>query len=324
MINNDYHAPVIFRNGHLQTIFPSFFRKIHEVNYIRERLELPDGDFLDLDWSRVGGRQLVILSHGLEGHTHRPYMRGMVRAVKSVHLDALAWNFRGCSGQPNRLARMYHNGTTDDLHAVVNYAIKIGSYEAVFLVGFSMGANLSLLYLGQHADEVPAAVKGAAVFSAPCDLADAAAALGKPVNSLYMKNFLASLHSKIKAKQHRFPDLLNDDGFHRIRNFKQFDDRYTAPIHGYSSAEDYWHRCSSKPWLTRIKVPALIVNARDDPFLDGACYPIDAYRRNPHVTLEVTRYGGHVGFVRLGCNGRYWSEERALHHILGILDKQAG
>lgn len=312
---HSYHPPILLRNGHLQTIFPSLFRKITDISYTRERIDTRDGDFLDLDWSCVGGRTLAILSHGLEGNTHRPYMLGMVRALNSIKVDGLAWNYRGCSGEPNRLLRMYHNGVTDDLHHVIARAVSVGTYETIVLVGFSMGANLSLLYLGRCAGDVPEHVKCAVMFSAPCDLTDAAAALAKPANALYMKNFLKSLHLKIRAKQHRYPEALNDAQYHRIRTFEQFDDRYTAPIHGFAGARDYWTKCSSRPWLEHIRVPTLIVNAQDDPFLAGGCYPVDECRRNPDVTLEIKRYGGHVGFVNFNHEGRYWSEMRALAFI---------
>ncbi|MFC1592201.1 YheT family hydrolase [Thermodesulfobacteriota bacterium] len=312
---DSYTAPLFFRNGHLQTVYATLCRTVAGVTYRRERIDTPDGDFLDLDWSGSGSRRLAVISHGLEGHANRAYVRGMVRTLNAEGIDALAWNFRGCSGAPNRLLRMYHNGATDDLHRVITHALSAGRYDSVFLVGFSMGGNLSLLYLGKEADSVPGAVRGAACFSVPCNLADAARELEKKVNALYMKRFLAMLHTKIKAKQHAFPEALDDSDYHRISTFKQFDDRYTAPIHGFAGAEDYWQQCSCAPWLPRIRVPALIVNALDDPFLAGRCYPAQECRSSARVRLETTRHGGHVGFITLNPQRRYWSEQRTLRFI---------
>ena len=310
-----YNPPLVFRNGHLQTIYPALCRKVKDVVYQRQRIPTADGDFLDLDWSRVGSRRLALISHGLEGNSHRPYVLGMVRALNGDHIDALAWNYRGCSGQPNRMPRMYHNGVTDDLHRVVTHATETGGYDAVYLMGFSLGGNLSLLYLGRRMEPVPQQVSGAVVFSVPCDLTDASMQMEKPANAIYMRRFLVSLHQKIRAKQHRYPRLLDDTGYGRIKTFRQFDDRYTAPIHGFRNAQDYWTRCSSKPWLRCIEVPTLIVNAMDDPFLAGGCYPVQECSHNPRVTLETPRHGGHVGFVDCRAGGRYWSEQRALAFI---------
>ncbi len=315
-MTNDFYKPsLIFRNGHVQTLYPSLFRKVADFTYQRERIDTADGDFLDLDWSRVGSRRLVLISHGLEGNSDRHYVRGMVRTFNAAHIDALAWNHRGCSGEPNRLLRLYHNGVTDDLHRVVTHAIQAGGYEAVYLVGFSLGGNLSLLYLGREAPSLPHRLRGAVVFSAPCDLTDAVRQMDKRFNAIYMHRFLRMLHEKIRAKQPRFPEALDDTDYDRIKTFRQFDERYTAPLHGFKSAGDYWERCSSKPWLEQINVPTLIVNALDDPFLAGGCYPVAECRENPCVTLETPRYGGHVGFVAFNPEGRYWSDERALRFL---------
>ena len=147
---DDYKPPFILRNGHVQTLYPSLFRKVGGVKYQRRRIDTPDGDFLDLDWSRVGSRRLAVISHGLEGNADRHYVRGMVKALNGEHIDALAWNYRGCSGEPNRLLRMYHNGVIDDLDWVVAHAVQTGRYDAIYLLGFSLGGNLSLLYLGNR------------------------------------------------------------------------------------------------------------------------------------------------------------------------------
>jgi len=313
MVTSDYRAPWPFRNGHLHTIYPSLFRRVNGVVYRRERIGTPDDDFLDLDWSQVGGDSVAIISHGLEGDAQRTYVKGMVRAMNRVGVDALAWNFRGCSGEPNRQLRLYHNGAIDDLHTVVNHAAAL--YDRIYLVGFSMGGNMSLLYLGKMTGEVPAAVGGCVVFSVPCDLTAASIALERKENLLYMKRFLGLLHDKIRMKQACFPESVDDRDYHRLKTFRDFDGRYTAPLHGFASAEDYWQKCSSGPWLGAIRVPTLIVNAIDDPFLAGGCYPVDACAANPQTRLEITRHGGHVGFVAGRGAENYWSEERAVSFL---------
>jgi predicted alpha/beta-fold hydrolase len=317
MINSEYKAPLFFRNGHVQTIYPTIFRKVNDVLYQRERINTPDDDFLDLDWSRTGSDTVAIISHGLEGNSQRAYVKGMVRAVNQEGMDALAWNFRGCSGEPNRQLSMYHNGSIDDLNIVVTHAAT--AYKNVFLIGFSMGGNLGLLYLGKQAQTVPEVVKGSIHFSVPCDLTDSSVALERKENIIYMKRFLILLHEKIKIKQAQYPGHINDHNYHRIKTFKDFDDQYTAPIHGFDSARDYWEKCSSRPWLHRVDVPTLIINSRDDPFLERGCYPIEECAGNANTILQVTRHGGHVGFVSQNVEHRYWSEETAIRFIRELM-----
>ncbi len=312
---SSYHAPFLLRNGDLQTIYPSIVRKLSPARYQRERIDTPDDDFLDLDWSRASSRKLVILSHGLEGSTYRHYVIGMAIQMNKYGWDALAWNYRGCSGENNRRLRMYHNGSIDDLDCVVRHALRTGIYDTVALIGFSLGGNLTLMYLGSMLDTLDARVSRSVVFSVPCDLKAAATQLAKKKNCLYMRQFLASLHKKIRLKMEQMPGVINDDGYERIRNFKGFDDRYTAPIHGFMDAEDYWEKCSSNRFLSAIRIPTLIVNALDDPFLPGACFPIEEAKDSQYVHLEMPVHGGHVGFVQFNDDGSYWSENRAVEFL---------
>lgn len=315
----NYKPRVLFRNGHIQSIFPSLFRKVSGVNYTRERIETPDDDFLDIDWSATGKNVLAIISHGLEGNSHRSYVNGMVKALNEANIDALAWNYRSCGGETNRQLRMYHNGSTDDLDFVIRHAIKKG-YEKIVLIGFSMGGNLSLLYLGQEGNRVLPQLKGAATFSVPVDLKDSSIQLASGKNKIYMKRFLKMLHQKVKDKMELYPDKINDIGYDAIKDFRDFDERYTAPLNGFKSAEDYWAKCSSGPLLERIRIPSLIVNALDDPFLGEACYP-NTQSINPIIQLKFPKYGGHVGFINKSINGKYWSETRAIDFIENLLLK---
>lgn len=313
--NSTYKSPVFLNNGHIQSIFPSMFRKIEFNDYKRDRIKTPDNDFLDLDWSKVGSNKLVVISHGLEGSSNRAYVKGMVKAMNNNGLDALAWNFRSCSGESNQTLRFYHNGATDDLDIVIKHAISENVYDEVILIGFSMGANLTLLYLGQQSAKLAKEIKKSVVFSAPCDLTTSSIKLAKFSNKIYMKRFLIMLHKKIIDKKKLFPNQINDDGYEEIKSFKEFDDKYTAPLHGFNNAEDYWNRCSCKPVLKDIKIPTLIVNAANDPFLSKECFPFEEAEKSEYVTLEVPKSGGHVGFVRFNKNDLYWSEERALQFV---------
>jgi uncharacterized protein len=315
---SSYRSPFCFRNGHLQTIYPNLFRRVEGVAYIRRRLDTPDDDFLDLDWSCVGADRVALIAHGLEGNSTRPYVLGMVRALNRHGWDAVAWNFRGCSGEPNRKLRFYHSGDTRDLHAVVTHVLRNTDYGHLALIGFSLGGNVILKYLGELGREVDPKIRAAAVFSVPCDLAGSSRKMARLENAIYMKRFMSLLHEKIRAKMRLFPDEIHDRGFHRMRTFRDFDERYTAPLHGFMSAEDYWERASSKPLLARIAVPTLLVNALDDPFLPPSCYPCEEAKNSPHLFLETPSAGGHVGFVTFDRDGEYWSESRAVE-FLGMM-----
>ncbi len=310
-----YQPPFLFHNGHLQTIYPALVRRLSPSLYQRERIETPDKDFLDLDWARVGSTKMAILSHGLEGSSYRHYMVGMARILNRCGWDALAWNYRSCSGETNRQLRLYHNGSIDDLDVVIRHALRSGVYDTVGLIGFSLGGNLTLVYLGSKEYPVDHRIRRATVFSVPCDLAAGASQMAKWSNRLYLRRFLISLHEKIKAKMQLMPGAINDNGYDLIRNFKDFDDRYTAPIHGFRNAEDYWARCSSGQFIPSIDIPTLIVNALDDPFLAGGCYPVEAASQSRYVLLEMPKSGGHVGFVQFKGDGSYWSEDRAMEFL---------
>ncbi len=312
---SSYRAPICFGNGHIQTVFASLFRKVDGVRYRRRRIDTPDGDFLDLDVSSVGAAKAGVVLHGLEGDSERAYVRGMVRALNRAGWDAVALNFRGCSGEINRQLRFYHSGSTDDLETVISHLIRDGRYSKLALIGFSLGGNVVLRYLGERAKAVPDIIGGAACFSVVCDLVTGAGAFDVPTNRLYLKRFLRMLRRKIRRKSRLFPGVLTDAGFETIRSFRDFDNRYTAPLNGYLDAEDYWRKTSSKPLLTSIAVPTLLVNAADDPFLTPQCYPTAEAEENPSFFLEIPRTGGHVGFVAFDPPGDYWSEYRAVRML---------
>jgi predicted alpha/beta-fold hydrolase len=309
----EYRAPRWQFNAHIQTIWPSLFRKVPFAYQQRERLELPDGDFVDLDWKLASPEKnkLVIITHGLEGDSHRHYVVGMAKLFAENGYDVLGWNCRSCSGEPNRLPRFYHHGDSNDLRLVIKHAIQKCKYNEVVLVGFSMGASLSLRVLAELPDEVPDQVKCAIGFSVPCDIKGSVEALEKPGNGIYAKRFLRKLGKKLQQKTILFPGQINVDGYKKIRRFEDFDNRYTAPLHGYNNAADFYTKASVKSLLQNIRKPVLIVQALNDPFLTEACFPYEEAEQNENVFLETPEYGGHCGFMLPG--GLYsWAELRAL------------
>lgn len=312
---SDYRAPLLFLNGHVQTIHANIFRWVSQPKYKRKRIRTADGDFLDLDWSKVGSQKLVILSHGLGADSYRPYITGMVRSLNENGFDALAWNFRGFSGVPNKTPRMTHAGATHDLDAVVQHALSLKKYKAIVLIGFSLGGNLTLKYLGEQGKGIHPQIVKAVTFSVPCNLTASAHHLGKLSNKIYLLHFMMLLRNYIKEKTKLLPGEVDSSDFQEISNFKQFDDRYVAPFHGFKNAEDYWKQSSCERYLENIKVPTLIVNAKDDPFLPPECFPLKKARNNPNLYLEMPDKGGHVGFVSFNWKNEYWSEKRALEFI---------
>lgn len=315
LIDSAFKIPWYFHNPHAATIVPSMFRKVDGFSYTRERLELPDGDFLDLDWVRGGARKLVLLSHGLEGNSGRAYMRGTAGHFIGAGWDVLAWNCRSCSGEINRLPRFYHHADTDDIRAVIDHAVT--GYDEVVLVGYSMGGSISLNYLAA-AGKVPASVLGAVVFSVPVVLYSSVVALSQKGNGFYRKRFMEKLKVKMKIKAGMFPDILDITGLDEISYFEEFDNRFTAPLHGFENADHFYREGSVLNKLANIERPVLIVNAIDDPFLGEECYPIDLCEHLPHVFIETPRKGGHVGFP---VNRRLQSymDFRALDFYLGYM-----
>ena len=313
--DSTYRAPALFTNAHVQTVFPSLFRKVSGVEYHRETINTPDGDFFDVDWSRVSSDRAAIITHGLEGDSERAYMRGMVKALNRGGWDAVAMNFRGCSGRPNRMLKSYHSGETGDLDVVVSHVREKDRYREIALVGFSLGGNVALKYAGERADRIDPLVQKLVAFSVPCDLESSAYKISEPGNRIYLKRFLRLLRKKIRAKMELMPDRIDDRGYDKITSFQEFDDRYTAPINGFADALDYWHKCSCKPFLPSIAIRALLISAADDPFLPGLCYPVAEAESSPRLFLDTPGHGGHVGFVQFNAGGEYWSESRAVSFL---------
>ncbi|WP_448518298.1 YheT family hydrolase [Rhodoflexus sp.] len=317
-IINHYKPPAyFFSNPHLQTVIPSLFRKVKGIAYQRERINTPDGDFLDLDWAKQGSNKLVIVTHGLEGSSERHYVKGLVKALYKNGWDGLGWNCRSCSGEPNRLPRFYHHGDTPDLDNVVQHAIAKG-YEHILLAGFSLGGSMTLKYLGERGANLASQIKKGLAVSVPCDLASCGEELAKPAKLFYTNKFLRRLERKIKLKSRLMPQQIRYEDFKKVKVFRDFDNIYTAPLHGFRDADDYYQSVSSINFLDGIRVPTLLINALNDPFLTEACFPRQQAEKNPFLHLEMTTQGGHVGFQLPGTNETY-VERRAREWVSDLL-----
>ena len=306
--SNQYSPPLFLFSPHLETIFPALLRRVDLKSYTRERITTPDNDFLDLDWLKQNSDKLVILSHGLEGNSTRPYIKGMAKALFEGGYDILAWNFRGCSEEMNKQLRFYHSGATDDLDVVVQHASG-KNYREIFLVGFSLGGNLTLKYLGEQSSS--SKIKKAVAISVPMDLETSCRKISEASNWVYSNRFLTSLKKKITTKAAQ-KEGLDTTGIQKIKTLLEFDNRYTAPLHGFENAVDYYRKCSSINFLNDISTPTLIINTLNDPFLSKECFPSELVKNHHFVKLEILLRGGHVGFTQFNKNGLYWSEQRTL------------
>lgn len=315
----DYRPPLPFTSGNLATLYPPPFRATPLTNPQRERIEMPDNDFLDLDRHdcRTGiSRKLIVVSHGLEGNSRKKYVLGMARMGTGIGYDVACWNQRGCGSEPNRLPRSYHSGETNDLHSVITHCIQSGKYDDITLVGFSMGGNQILKYLGEDPDRVPKQVKRAVTFSVPCDLSATEEVISRPSRRIYFEYFMQGLREKVRTKSQLFPNQVDASQLKGITTLRQFDDRYTAPANGFLDGSDYYTKSSSKQFLMSIGIPTLLVQAQNDPFLAPRCFPEEEALSCPNFFLEMPRYGGHVGFVAWNDQNEYWSEQRVKSFLL--------
>ncbi len=314
LIDSDFHAPPWLFNGHLQTIYPALLRRVPAGNPQRFSIPTQDGDFLVIDhYQATNSQKAIIISHGLEGNSEKPYVVGMAKQFLSNGWHAFAWNYRGCSGRLNKTLRFYHSGATDDLEVVVQHVLSRG-FKQVALVGFSMGGNLTLKYLGERSEKLPSEIRSSTVFSVPLDLKSGCLNLNKSYNRIYELRFLRSLKEKVRQKAEVMHGL-DTNKLKKIRTLYQFDDIFTAPLHGFRNADDYYQQCSALYFLDRITIPTLIVNAKNDPMLTPECFPYPMLEKHPFVFFESPSNGGHVGFASSNGRDGYWSEERAVKFV---------
>ncbi|MCB0352243.1 MAG: alpha/beta fold hydrolase [Bdellovibrionales bacterium] len=318
-----FSPPFFVRNRDLQTILPALFRKPVVLKGSPGRISTPDGDFLDIEWfERHKQRRVAILSHGLEGSANAPYIRGMAHGLLGAGWNVLTWNFRGCSGEPNRKPYWYHSGKSDDLAVIVDHVLAKNHYDNIVLIGFSVGGNITLKYLGELGRSVSPHLLGAAVCSVPIDLEGCAAALARPRNAIYMRRFLRLLIQKILEKNERFPKEIHTQDLSSMKTFYDFDNRYTAPLNGFRDASDYWSKSSSASFLSEIQVPTLFVSALDDPFLSSSCFP-RSEDISSDVRLCLSDRGGHVGFMMDYKLKNFWFEKQTIRFLNEISPRKS-
>lgn len=317
LINSNFNPLLPFKNGHLNTIYrPLFVKDTHDFE--RERIDTWDNDFLDLDWSKVGSKDLVLLIHGLEGSSKSNYMITCTKEFNKAGIDTVSLNLRGCSGEDNKLLTTYHSGKTDDVDFVVQHLVSEYNYENISIVGFSLGGNLTLKYFGEYNEALPKNLKCGIAVCVPIDLTSSGHTMSQLKNKIYMDEFLKTLRIKVLDKADKFPEFeLDRDELLRAKNFKDFDSIYTAPVFGFESPEDYWIKASSKPYINRIKKPFYLIQSLDDPFLPEECYPYIEAESMPNFYLETPKYGGHVGFISsFKPSENRWVERRILNFIV--------
>lgn len=314
LIPSSYQAKGFFKNGHFSTIYSAKLRPKPALLQQQERLWLPDDDFLDLDWSfaKAPSKKVAILFHGLEGNAQRIYMKGQGKLLVENNWDVAAVNYRGCSGVPNKKYSSYNAGKTDDLEAIVKSILNKDRYEEISLIGFSMGGNLLLKYLGEQRT-VPKEIKTAIAVSTPLNLRGSLERLEQWYNWVYRTTFLIGLKAKYQSKMKQFPEKMNKEDYKRIKSLLDFDDIYTAKAHGFKDAYDYYTKNSCLQFIPNIRIPTLILNAENDSFLSKECYPRELASQSKNIYLETPKHGGHVGFHQ--SNKSYYSESRVLQFL---------
>jgi len=310
-----YSAPRWLPGGHAQTIYASRLRR-DLPPLRRERVETPDGDFWDFDWLDVPPRDapIAVLFHGLEGGARSHYARALMRALSARGYGGVVPHFRGCGGELNRLPRAYHSGDFEEIDAIIAAVrARIAPTRPLFAVGVSLGGSALLNWLGRMEHRARDHLVAAAAVSAPLDLTAAGIAIGQGLNRVYTRHFLATLKPKSLAIATRFPGQLDPARIRRVRSMWDFDEVVTAPLHGFTGADDYWKRASSRPWLRAIGVPTLVLNARNDPFIPAASLA-GRKEASDRVLLEKPPAGGHAGFPTGSFPGHVdWLPQRLLH-----------
>ncbi|HRK57266.1 MAG TPA: hydrolase [Burkholderiaceae bacterium] len=306
MTTRAYRAPFWLPGGHVQTIVAARCVPVPEVAYRRERWATPDEDFIDVDFASPEPKDeaapVVVLFHGLEGSSRSHYALSLMRHFADQGWRALVVHFRGCSGEPNRMARAYHSGDADEGQWILRAVAKRWPKAPVHAVGISLGGNMLARWAGERGQEATW-LRAAVSVGSPLDLVASGDALGRGLNRLYTQVFLRTLKPKAMAKARRFSGLASLEAIRCARNLYEFDDVFTAPVHGFAGALDYWTRASAKPVLQGIRMPYLLINALNDPFVPAHSLPTAA-QVSKTVLLEQPRHGGHIGFAQGRLPGR--------------------
>lgn len=319
-----YRPPWWYRGKHLQTLWGPLLRRGRRPALRRERVETPDGDFIDLDWlpARERGVPLVVILHGLEGSARSHYALGLLRDLEKLGWRGLVLHFRSCGGEVNRSRRLYHSGDTSDLEFVVSRLAAREPKLRVGLVGVSLGGNVILKWLGERGERIPSHVAAAAAISTPFNLAACASVLDRGLNRrLYTAAFLSTMKAKLDKKAHIYRDVLNLPAALKAKTFAEYDRLVTAPLNGFADEQDYWARSSSGQFLPAIRRPTLLINALNDPFMPASALPRTAVNKSRWLEAAFVPQGGHAGFLEGFAGRRSWAEARALaflrRHLLG-------
>ncbi len=314
IINSSYQPSFIWRNPHVSTIYPSAFRKVHGVNYTRERLELSDGDFLDLDWSKSSDNnsKLAILSHGFLGNTTRPYLLGGVKAFNLGNYDVVAWNHRGLGGENNRFEKITIHGSSDDLEEVINHALSKKQYSEIILVGYSKGGNISLKYAGEKGENTPSEIKKIIAISSPTDLQGSVDVMGK--DGFYTERFKSKLLKFLLNRSELIDSQILKE-FTKFKYLDDFTDNYIAPLNGFKDAREYYDKCAAIHVVDKIRIPTFILNAQNDPVLSDSCALLDFAKTSDYIFSEMPKHGGHCGFYMPNSDGLYWGDRRMMEFV---------
>jgi uncharacterized protein len=317
------------RSPHAQTIIANLARSKNGIYFHRQRLNTPDGDFVDLDfayikrfrwlWRNLGKpAPIVLVLHGLEGSARRSYTCELYRQLATWGIRAIGLNFRSCSGELNRTTRMYHSGATWDVRFVLDWLSEQYPNVPLGLAGFSLGANVTLKFMGEDGKGVQTAV----AISPPFDLASGVVMMDSGGGRPYKKRLLNSLKQKARAKEKQLSSIVNVNAILAADTFYDFDNAW-APIHGYASADDYYAQCSSRHFLADICAPTLILRALDDPFFSPDDVPYDLLAANERIQVHLPQHGGHVGFVEGTLPGtyRYWAERQAARFFAAVMNR---
>ncbi len=316
ILPSTFKTTLPFTNKHFSTVYRTLFTN-PKVNFVRKRIETPDGDFLDLDFSTKSSKNVALLIHGLEGSSNSSYIRSTTNYLNANNIDVIVLNLRGCSGEFNKFFKAYHSGETEDLNFVINHIKTSYTYASISLVGFSMGGNIVLKYSGEQENNMPKIINCVIAVSPPCDLKGSSLELSKKSNRIYMKRFLKTLVSKAFQKSKQFPnENLQMEKILDAKTFYDFDTLYTAPSFGFKSAEDYWKKASSISFLTKIKTPTYLLTALNDPFLSKSCCPTNEAIINENLYLEAPKHGGHIGFIKSFVPSKnLWCEQKITNFI---------
>ncbi|MFC1588903.1 hydrolase [Pseudomonadota bacterium] len=324
MITQSQFRPIFgLSNAHLQTLLPFLLKKSTYRNSGRQTLELDDGDFLDLSWlcEPKDGRPIVVLFHGLEGSIDSHYSRTIMQAIQQQGWTALLMHFRGCSHRPNRLAHSYHSGGTEDARYLLGWLKQNYPASALAAVGVSLGGNMLLKLQAEYGDSSP--LKAAVSICAPVQLDLCATRLNQGLSRIYQWHLIKQLNQKLRNKVEQFDIAkligLNKKDIKQIKTFWQFDDRVTAPLHGFKDVHDYYGRCSARQYLKDIRKPTLMIHALDDPFMQRDSLPDDS-ELSDSIELELSQHGGHIGFVS-GSLARpvFWLQQRVPEYLLEFI-----